>query len=44
MIKVSDKIYPGTKLIISNVSQYIKDIHQHCKFVRDGADIKSIPL
>lgn len=44
MIIVSHKIYPGTKIVISSVSQYIKDIHQHCKFVRDGADIKSIPL
>lgn len=44
MIKVYDTIYPGTKIIISNVIYYIKDALQHIKFVRDRADIKLIPL
>ena len=44
VIKVSDIIYPGTKLVISNVVYFVrKEIH-HSRFVRDRADIKVIPL
>lgn len=44
MIAVYDKIYPGTTLAISNITYHVKEVHQHCKFVRDKADIKSIPF
>lgn len=44
MIKVQDTVYPGTKIIISNVVYYVRDILQHTKFIRDRADIKLIPL
>lgn len=44
MIKVYDTVYPGTKIIISNVVYYVKDALQHTKFIRDKADIKLQPL
>lgn len=43
-IKVSDVVYPGTKMIISNVTCFIRDITHHSKFIRDRADIKILPL
>ena len=44
MIKVQDTVYPGTKIIISNVIYYVRDALQHTKFIRDRADIKLVPL
>ena len=43
IIKVQDTIHPGTKIVISNVTYYVKDAVQHSRFVRDRADIKIIP-
>lgn len=43
-IKVLDTVYPGTKIIISNVVYYVRDALQHTKFIRDRADIKLVPL
>ncbi|MDF2510400.1 MAG: hypothetical protein K0S04_266 [Herbinix sp.] len=44
VIKVSDVIYPGTKLVISNVIYYVRQVVHHSKFVRDRADIKVLPM
>ncbi|HHV10227.1 MAG TPA: DUF342 domain-containing protein [Clostridiales bacterium] len=44
IIKVSDIVYPGTKLTISNVNYFVRDEVHHSKFVRDRADIKVMPL
>ena len=44
VIKVSDVVYPGTKLVISNVNYYVRQEVHHSKFVRDRADIKVTPL
>lgn len=43
VIKVQDTVYPGTKLIISNVTYFVKDPIQHSRFIRDKADIKVVP-
>ncbi|MDF2485635.1 MAG: hypothetical protein K0R46_1803 [Herbinix sp.] len=43
-IKISDIVFPGTKLVISNVIHFIRDETHHSKFVRDRADIKVLPL
>ena len=43
-IKVSDVVYPGTKLVISNVVHFIREKTHHSKFIRDRADIKVFPL
>jgi len=43
-IKITDTIYPGCKVTISNVSTYIKKPTQHGRLVRDGADIRVVAL
>ncbi len=43
-IKVSEIVYPGTKLVISNVVHFIRSETHHSKFIRDRADIKVLPL
>lgn len=43
-ISVSDVVYPGTKLVISNVIYYVREKVHHSKFIRDRADIRIIPL
>lgn len=44
VIKVSDTVYPGTKLVISNVIYFVREVIHHSKFVRDRVDIKVLPL
>lgn len=44
MIKVSDIVYPGTKIVISNVVCFVRDNVHHSKFIRERADIKILPL
>lgn len=44
VIKVSDSVYPGTKIVISNVVYYVREEIKYSRFVRDRADIKVIPL
>ncbi len=43
-ITVSDVVYPGTKIVISNVVQFVREMTHHSKFVRDRADIRALPL
>ena len=42
-VKISDTIYPGCKVIISNVVYYVRKETVHCSLVRDRADIKVGP-
>ncbi len=44
VIKISDVVYPGTKIVISNVTHYVRNETHHSKFIRDRADIKVLPL
>lgn len=44
IIKIQDVAYPGTKIVISNIVYYVRDIIHHTKFIRERADIKLIPL
>lgn len=44
VIKVFDVVYPGTKMVISNVIHFVREETHHSKFVRDRADIKIVPL
>jgi uncharacterized protein (DUF342 family) len=44
VIKVSDIVYPGTKMVISNIVHYVREETHYSKFVRDRADIKVLPL
>lgn len=44
VIKVSDMVYPGTKMVISNIIHFVREVTHHSKFVRERADIKVTPL
>jgi len=44
MVKVEGTVYPGTKIVISNVNYYVRNEIQYSKFIRDRADIKVIPI
>ncbi len=44
MIKVSDIVYPGTKLVISNVVYFVREEIKYSRFVRERADIKIMPF
>lgn len=43
-IKVSRTIYPGAKLVFGDIYMFIKNKYDYCQFLKEGADIKSIPL
>ena len=38
-VVVNDTVYPGTKVVISDVSKIIKKSVAHCKFVKDRGDV-----
>lgn len=38
-VVVLDTVYPGTKVVISDVSKIIKKSVAHCKFVKDRGDV-----
>lgn len=44
VIKVSDIVYPGTKIVISGVIHFIREETHYSKFIKDRADIKVVPL
>lgn len=44
VIKVSESVYPGTKIVISNVVYFVREETKYSKFIRDRADIKVLPL
>ena len=37
-------IYPGTKIIISDVSKIIKESVQYCRFIRYRGDVKMVGI
>lgn len=39
-IRVSEKIYPGVKVVIGNAFLFIRDELQNCSLYREGADIR----
>lgn len=39
-IAVDDVIYPGCKVMVSNVTTFIHAETKHCKLIRDGADVR----
>ncbi|MGB4660298.1 MAG: FapA family protein [Mobilitalea sp.] len=44
MVVIQDKVFPGTKIVISNIVYFVREEIQHSKFIRDRADIKIVPL
>ena len=43
-IKVSDSIFPGCKVVISNIVYYVRNELSHCMLVRDQADVRVTAL
>lgn len=43
-IKVLHEIYPGTKITISDVSMYVKQVSGHCRFIKSQGDVKMVTL
>lgn len=43
-IKVSDTVYPGVKLVISDCMLYVRDEKPHCQFIREDGVVKMIIL
>lgn len=41
-VLVGKTVYPGTKIIISDVSKIIKESVQYCKFIRSKGDVKMV--
>ncbi len=43
-VKVSNTAHIGTKLVFGDLMMFLKQKYDYCQFVKEGADIKSIPL
>ena len=41
-VLVGRTVYPGTKIIISDVSKIVKESVQYCKFIRSKGDVKMV--
>ena len=39
-VVIQGTIYPGCRIIISNVMYFVKSDVSHSKFIREGADVK----
>ena len=40
IVRVSDAVYPGVRLMFGDVSMFVKKKYDYCSFIRDGADVK----
>ncbi|MDI6604137.1 MAG: FapA family protein [Thermoanaerobacteraceae bacterium] len=43
IIKVSENIYPGSKIIIDEITLQINDTYEYTMFIKDGSNIKILP-
>ena len=43
-IIVKDKVYPGTKIVISDVSKIIKTQSQYCRFIKSKGDVAIVGM
>lgn len=43
-IVVRDKVYPGTKIVISDVSRVIKTQAQYCRFIKSQGDVTIVGM
>lgn len=43
-IVVRDKVYPGTKIVISDVSKIIKKQAQYCRFIKSKGDVALVGM
>lgn len=42
-VRVTEKIYPGVKIVIGNAFMFVRDELQNCTLYKDGADIRVGP-
>jgi len=43
-VVVHDTVYPGTKIVITDVSKIIKDPMKYCRFVKERGDVKTVGM
>lgn len=43
-VTVHDVVYPGTKIVITDVSKIIKDPVRYCRFIKDRGDVRSVGM
>ena len=43
-IVVKDKVYPGTKIVISDVSRIMKTQAQYCRFIKSKGDVTIVGM
>lgn len=43
-VKVENIAYPGTKMVIGNVTFYVRTPTHYCQFIREGADVVTKPM
>ena len=43
-IIVKDKVYPGTKIVISDVSRIMKTQAQYCRFIKSQGDVTIVGM
>ena len=43
-IVVHDKVYPGTKVIISDVSKIVKTESHYCRFIKSQGDVAIVGM
>lgn len=43
-VSVENMAFPGTQLIISNVTYFVKTAFHYCQFIREGAEVVSKPF
>ena len=43
-VRITGDIYPGTTIIIGDVSMNVQNSYKYCKFERVNGDVKMMPL
>ncbi len=43
-VVVTGEVYPGTIIIIGDVSMTVKDSYKYCRFIRQAGDVKMAPI
>ena len=43
-VKIYDAVFPGTEISVKDATRIIHDSISHCRFVRDGADVRMTDL
>lgn len=44
VVEVTGEVYPGTTIVIGDVSMNVKSSYSYCRFVRSAGEVKMAPL